>query len=139
MCGIVGYIGDKDAVGVIVDGLKRLEYRGYDSAGVAVLQAGKLEVRRAPGRIKALELRDAARRAQPVQPPVDDGDAGRVVAAVLQALQALEEHRHDVARRDRADYSAHEAISAASPAASIPGRSTGAPWRWSARRAAHPS
>ena len=37
MCGIVGYLGDKDAVGVIVEGLKRLEYRGYDSAGVAVL------------------------------------------------------------------------------------------------------
>src|SRR5216683_740826 len=55
MCGIVGYIGDKDAVGVIVDGLKRLEYRGYDSAGVAVLGPGGLEVRRAAGRIKVLE------------------------------------------------------------------------------------
>ena len=55
MCGIVGYIGDKDAVGVIVDGLKRLEYRGYDSAGVAVLGPEGLEVRRAAGRIKVLE------------------------------------------------------------------------------------
>ena len=55
MCGIVGYIGDKDAVGLIVDGLKRLEYRGYDSAGIAVLGASGLEVRRAPGRIKVLE------------------------------------------------------------------------------------
>src|SRR5262245_10495706 len=55
MCGIVGYLGDKDAVGVIVDGLKRLEYRGYDSAGVAVLGASGLEVRRAAGRIKVLE------------------------------------------------------------------------------------
>jgi glutamine---fructose-6-phosphate transaminase (isomerizing) len=55
MCGIVGYIGDKDAVGVIVDGLKRLEYRGYDSAGVAVLGREGLEVRRAAGRIKVLE------------------------------------------------------------------------------------
>jgi glucosamine--fructose-6-phosphate aminotransferase (isomerizing) len=55
MCGIVGYIGDKDAVGVIVDGLKRLEYRGYDSAGVAVLGSEGLEVRRAAGRIKVLE------------------------------------------------------------------------------------
>ncbi|HEX6774899.1 MAG TPA: glutamine--fructose-6-phosphate aminotransferase, partial [Methylomirabilota bacterium] len=55
MCGIVGYLGDKDAVGVIVDGLKRLEYRGYDSAGVAVLGATGLEVRRAAGRIKVLE------------------------------------------------------------------------------------
>jgi glucosamine--fructose-6-phosphate aminotransferase (isomerizing) len=55
MCGIVGYIGDKDAVGVIVEGLKRLEYRGYDSAGVAVLGPKGLEVRRAAGRIKVLE------------------------------------------------------------------------------------
>jgi glutamine---fructose-6-phosphate transaminase (isomerizing) len=60
MCGIVGYVGEKGAVGIIVDGLKRLEYRGYDSAGVAVLDRGSLQVRRAVGRIKALEstLRD---------------------------------------------------------------------------------
>jgi len=61
VCGIVGYVGDKSAVGIIVDGLKRLEYRGYDSAGVAILGAdGQLHVRRAPGRLKALEgtLRD---------------------------------------------------------------------------------
>ena len=50
MCGIVGYVGDKGAVGIIVDGLKRLEYRGYDSAGVAVLDGGELQVRRAVGR-----------------------------------------------------------------------------------------
>jgi glutamine---fructose-6-phosphate transaminase (isomerizing) len=56
MCGIVGYIGGKSAVGIIVEGLKRLEYRGYDSAGVAVLGAnGTLEVRRAAGRMKVLE------------------------------------------------------------------------------------
>jgi glucosamine--fructose-6-phosphate aminotransferase (isomerizing) len=55
MCGIVGYVGEKDAVGIIIDGLRRLEYRGYDSAGVAVLDAGGLHVRRAPGRLKALE------------------------------------------------------------------------------------
>jgi glutamine---fructose-6-phosphate transaminase (isomerizing) len=55
MCGIVGYVGEKSAVGIIVEGLKRLEYRGYDSAGVAVLDGGGLNVRRAVGRIKALE------------------------------------------------------------------------------------
>ena len=56
MCGIVGYVGEKSAVGIIVDGLKRLEYRGYDSAGVAVIGAGgALEVRRAAGRMKILE------------------------------------------------------------------------------------
>ncbi len=55
MCGIVGYVGDKSAVSIIMDGLKRLEYRGYDSAGVAVLHDGTLEVRRAAGRIRVLE------------------------------------------------------------------------------------
>ena len=55
MCGIVGYVGDKSACGIIVEGLKRLEYRGYDSAGVAVLDDGVLSVRRAAGRLKVLE------------------------------------------------------------------------------------
>ncbi len=55
MCGIVGYIGDRDAVEIIVEGLKRLEYRGYDSAGVAVLADGVLQIRRSPGKIKTLE------------------------------------------------------------------------------------
>jgi glucosamine--fructose-6-phosphate aminotransferase (isomerizing) len=63
MCGIVGYVGDKSAVQIIVEGLKRLEYRGYDSAGVAVLQDGALQVRRAPGKMKALE---AVLRERPV-------------------------------------------------------------------------
>jgi glucosamine--fructose-6-phosphate aminotransferase (isomerizing) len=55
MCGIVGYVGDKSACGIIVEGLKRLEYRGYDSAGVAVLHDGVLQVRRAAGKMKVLE------------------------------------------------------------------------------------
>jgi glutamine---fructose-6-phosphate transaminase (isomerizing) len=55
MCGIVGYVGTKSAVEIIVEGLKRLEYRGYDSAGVAVLDDTGLNVRRAVGRIKGLE------------------------------------------------------------------------------------
>ncbi|MFZ3332972.1 MAG: glutamine--fructose-6-phosphate transaminase (isomerizing) [Candidatus Acidiferrales bacterium] len=56
MCGIVGYIGPKRVVPVILDGLKRLEYRGYDSAGIAVVQPdGKLEIRRAPGKLQNLE------------------------------------------------------------------------------------
>jgi glutamine---fructose-6-phosphate transaminase (isomerizing) len=60
MCGIVGYVGGKGAVEIILEGLKRLEYRGYDSAGVAVLNGEGLHVRRAAGRIKTLEgiLRD---------------------------------------------------------------------------------
>jgi glucosamine--fructose-6-phosphate aminotransferase (isomerizing) len=55
MCGIVGYVGSREAVGVILDGLRRLEYRGYDSAGVAVLTAGGLARRRAEGKLRNLE------------------------------------------------------------------------------------
>src|ERR1700704_1800305 len=55
MCGIVGYIGPKKVVPVIIEGLRKLEYRGYDSAGIAVVNDGKLEVRRAPGKLRNLE------------------------------------------------------------------------------------
>ena len=57
MCGIVGYVGDRNAVDIIVEGLKRLEYRGYDSAGLAVLDGTGLVIRRSPGRIGNLEAR----------------------------------------------------------------------------------
>jgi glutamine---fructose-6-phosphate transaminase (isomerizing) len=56
VCGIVGYIGAKKVVPLILDGLKRLEYRGYDSAGIAVVaQNGKLDIRRASGKLRNLE------------------------------------------------------------------------------------
>src|SRR5258705_5414816 len=54
MCGIVGYVGKRTAAPVVLEGLKRLEYRGYDSAGLAVVNVG-LEIFRAPGKIAALE------------------------------------------------------------------------------------
>jgi glutamine---fructose-6-phosphate transaminase (isomerizing) len=55
MCGIIGYLGMHDPKGVLLDGLKRLEYRGYDSAGIAILEGQEVEVFRAEGRIQNLE------------------------------------------------------------------------------------
>jgi glucosamine--fructose-6-phosphate aminotransferase (isomerizing) len=55
MCGIIGYIGKEPAVPILIEGLKKLEYRGYDSSGVAVFQDGKIAVRRAVGKLKNLE------------------------------------------------------------------------------------
>src|SRR5574342_575015 len=70
MCGIVGYIGSAGATGIILDGLKRLEYRGYDSAGVAVLADGVLQVRRSAGRLRNLE---AILRERPLDGPLGIG------------------------------------------------------------------
>ncbi len=55
MCGIVGYVGPRDAVRLVFEGLRRLEYRGYDSAGLATTQDGKLCIRRAEGKLSNLE------------------------------------------------------------------------------------
>jgi len=55
MCGIIGYIGPKDVVPVLIEGLRRLEYRGYDSAGVAVVHDGAVELRRSAGKLSKLE------------------------------------------------------------------------------------
>ena len=55
MCGIVGYIGRKEAYGILIEGLKRLEYRGYDSAGVCICTDGQLHTVKTPGRISVLE------------------------------------------------------------------------------------
>ena len=55
MCGIVGYIGDEQAAPVLLDGLEKLEYRGYDSAGIAVFDGKQIQIKKAKGRLKVLE------------------------------------------------------------------------------------
>ncbi len=60
MCGIVGYVGKQKAASIILEGLKRLEYRGYDSAGLCVWQSGRLDVAKKAGRVEVL-IKEAAR------------------------------------------------------------------------------
>ena len=55
MCGIIGYVGSKDVVPILLESLKKLEYRGYDSAGIAVIEEGKIQRRRVKGKISGLE------------------------------------------------------------------------------------
>jgi glutamine---fructose-6-phosphate transaminase (isomerizing) len=62
MCGIIGYIGKQKAAGIILEGLKRLEYRGYDSAGVAILQGGRFDVAKKAGRVADLIKGTAAQK-----------------------------------------------------------------------------
>ena len=60
MCGIVGYIGKADAASLLINGLRRLEYRGYDSAGIAVLDEGKIIVSKSPGKVSSLSEKTRA-------------------------------------------------------------------------------
>ncbi len=55
MCGIIGYIGNKEITSILLNGLKRMEYRGYDSAGIAVVENGGIEIRKKPGKLMELE------------------------------------------------------------------------------------
>ena len=55
MCGIVGYIGSDQAAPILLDGLEKLEYRGYDSAGIAVYDGNEIQIKKTKGRLKVLE------------------------------------------------------------------------------------
>jgi glutamine---fructose-6-phosphate transaminase (isomerizing) len=70
MCGIVGYVGSRDAAPIILDGLQRLEYRGYDSAGIAVIQSGQIDVRRDVGKLSNLRAR---MQTDPISGPIGIG------------------------------------------------------------------
>ncbi len=88
MCGIVGYIGPRNATPILLNGLKRLEYRGYDSAGIAVIQDGRIEVRRDAGKISHLfELVE-------VQPLVGSPGIGHTRWATHGAPNARNAHPH---------------------------------------------
>ena len=55
MCGVVGFVGKQNAADIIFEGLRKLEYRGYDSAGIAVVKDGAIEVRRSVGKLNNLQ------------------------------------------------------------------------------------
>src|SRR5439155_22899894 len=74
MCGIVGYVGARPALGIVLDGLRRLEYRGYDSAGVAVIAEGALLTCRRAGKLANLEKALSEEIAH--QPGLSDGTTG---------------------------------------------------------------
>src|SRR5678815_3204 len=90
MCGIVAAVSARNIVSVLVEGLRRLEYRGYDSCGVAVHQGGGLRRARSTARVAEL--------------------AANVAADGLEAAQTLDEHRNEVAGTDAGDDSAHGRI-----------------------------
>ena len=62
VCGIVGYVGKRDAMPVLIEGLHRLEYRGYDLAGLAVISRGRLQITKTSGRVQDLRDKLAARQ-----------------------------------------------------------------------------
>ena len=57
MCGIIGFTGESDATPLLLDGLEKLEYRGYDSAGIAILEDGDIDIVKSKGKIKDLEMK----------------------------------------------------------------------------------
>ena len=64
MCGIVGYVGKRDVTPVLIEGLHRLEYRGYDSAGLAVISRGRLQITKTAGRVQDLRDKLAAKQSR---------------------------------------------------------------------------
>ena len=69
MCGIIGYVGSKNSVPFLIEGLKKLEYRGYDSAGIAVAEKGHIHRVRAVGKVAELEKAALQEAAKPEEAP----------------------------------------------------------------------
>ena len=88
MCGIVGYTGARQAAQLLLDGLKRLEYRGYDSAGLALVRDGQIEVHKAPGKISVLEQELGSR------PPLGTTGVAHTRWATHGAPNAVNAHPH---------------------------------------------
>ncbi len=88
MCGIVGYTGPRQAAALLLEGLKRLEYRGYDSAGLALVADGRIEVHKAPGKIGVLEQELGAR------PPAGTTGIAHTRWATHGAPNAVNAHPH---------------------------------------------
>jgi len=88
MCGIVGYTGSRQAAQLLLDGLKRLEYRGYDSAGLALVCDGQIEVHKAPGKISVLEQELGSR------PPLGTTGIAHTRWATHGAPNAVNAHPH---------------------------------------------
>ena len=77
MCGIVGYIGTEQAAPIILDGLSKLEYRGYDSAGMAIFDGEKINTKKAVGRLKVLENLTHGGESMKREPPVSGIPVGQ--------------------------------------------------------------
>ena len=87
MCGIVGYVGNRSVRGLLLDGLKKLEYRGYDSAGISVIGEERIETVRAVGNLDALQAKlDGVAQAQ-AQVEAEEAE-GAVAVAVRPARPA---------------------------------------------------
>jgi glucosamine--fructose-6-phosphate aminotransferase (isomerizing) len=90
MCGIIGYIGGQNAVPILLEGLKRLEYRGYDSAGIAVIDGSQLAIRKAVGKLKNLETVVWS------DPPTGTVGIGHTRWATHGRVNELNAHPHEV-------------------------------------------